>query len=89
MPKKNQRNRYKKQIARISKPASIQTTASPIARPSTGQKSSAPGSVIFSPYANELERHHQVTKELKTIGILTAILLPLLVIMAIVLRNIG
>jgi hypothetical protein len=38
---------------------------------------------------NELERHHQVTKELKTIGILTAILLPLLVIMAIVLRNIG
>jgi hypothetical protein len=89
MPKKNQRNRYKKQIARISKPASIQTTTSTITKSSTGQKSSAPGSVIFSPYANDLVRHHQVTIELKTIGILTAILLPLLVILAIVLRNIG
>jgi hypothetical protein len=89
MPKKYQRNRYKKQMTRISKSAPIQATTSTIIKSSTGQKSPAPGSVIFSPYANELERHHQVTKELKTIGILTAILLPLLVILAVVLSKIG
>jgi hypothetical protein len=89
VPKKYQRNRYKKQMTKISRPASVQTASSAIAKSSTSQKSAAQGKVILSPYADEHERHHQVTKELKMIGLLTGILLPLLVIIAVILQKIG
>lgn len=89
MPKKYQRNRYKKQVTRIPKPASVPAAASTVTKYSTSQKSPAPGKVISSPYADEQARHHQVTRELKMIGLLTGILLPLLVILAVIFRQIG
>jgi len=76
-------------MTRVSKPTPIQAAPITTAKQNTFQKSSAPSLGTYNPYVNELEKHHQITRELKTIGIITAILLPLLVILAVVLGKIG
>jgi hypothetical protein len=85
MPKYAQRNRRKQRTTKKIQPPSIKPTVGMETEAARVVTANRPGAVPRT-FSNELERHIQIRRELKTIGVIGGSLLIILIIAALLLR---